>query len=131
MDWVTQDGGITPDQARSFLVRDIDTDRALPDAVRGLPIGVRRFGSVPPVGANPDEAPEADGWRFVGQLEGAHRLQRPPRVRLDPNDEGGTSLWCDGPYFGGGLAHLFADTGPRRPRAGSSGGVSRRARRAG
>ncbi|MFG6485622.1 hypothetical protein ACG04R_03000 [Roseateles sp. BYS78W] len=110
VDWIAQDDGITPEQAQSFLARDFDTYLALPDAVRDLPTGVTRLGSVPLWVQSPEEAPDGNGWRFVGQLEGAHRLQRPPRTRLNPNDEDGTSLWCDGPNFGGGLAYLFVDT---------------------
>lgn len=112
--WVQADDGITPEQAEAFLACDFDTYMTLPEDVQERATGATRLGSVPLWLQSPDEAPEGEGWRFVGQMEEAHRFTRPPSTPLDPHDP--TSLRLEGPNFGGGIAYLFVDSSASPPK---------------
>lgn len=112
--WIAQDDGITPAQAQAFLARDFDTYMTLAQEVQEQASGATRLGGVPLWVQSPEEAPEGSGWRFVGQLEEAHRFQRSPATPLDPDHP--APLRLEGPNFGGGLAYLFVDSSAAAPK---------------
>lgn len=110
--WIERDDGVPESVAPDFF-----RERAyykLPDDLISLIPSNSKLGSVPCWLQSPGESPPlADGWRFVGQIEGTLSFLTPPSapskwVFPDPRQSGGRTHYGEGPNFGdGGIAYLF------------------------
>lgn len=110
--WVEREDGVPESEAPHFF-----RERAyykLSDDLVSLVSSNSKLGGVPCWLQSPGESPsQADGWQFIGQIEGALSFLTPPAtlpswVSPDPAQRDGRTHRGQGPNFGGGgIGYLF------------------------